>query len=145
MIDFSKVKAMTIPEGSVKEIAIDGVTVWKKYMPITITMTTNTSADTYCEVYVGETRYMEKGEDATVVVPSGTIVRCRASASNTTYGGGRIYLNDVQVTSSDKGWVEYAHVATTNLTIEVKAVSVSHAASQTRYTRYEVYITEESV
>lgn len=34
MIDFSTLKGLTIPEGNVKEIAIGGVTVWKKGAPI---------------------------------------------------------------------------------------------------------------
>ena len=82
MIDFSKVTAVTIPEGVVTQIAKDGIVLWSAIKPmVTITIDTpplmySTHNQEYARVTINGVVYngSELGEKIQVEV--GTIIEC---------------------------------------------------------------------
>ncbi len=157
MIDFTTVKSLTIPEGSVAKITdASGNVLWNsvKMATITITVTSQKYADGYHYrgwghatatidgVVYGDSSVKEP-TTYTLSVPVGTAIACKAEYYDaySEEGGGEIYLNKVLVASSDD-WTTYDYVVTGNATIALENELITYEYSYTRYGVGYVYITE---
>ena len=126
MIDFSKLKSLTIPEGVVKQITdASGRVLWSARKPVTITLTG--SANCYVD-YKG-TRYTAP---ATFEADVGDEILIETTATPT---GGVIYLNGEQVASSS-GTARYTYAVACDLNIDVQQIGSGTS------TGIRVYITE---
>ena len=91
MIDFSGVKAITIPEGSVSKITrnSDGAILWEKISMVTVTVVSMPEMMGGCNVYVGGNGLNYAGASCTV--PKGTFASIE--------GNGSLYWNNILVHS----------------------------------------------
>ena len=132
-MNFSTLKGLTIPEGSVKQIAdASGRVIWSAVKNVTITIT-------FDGTYNGDAYVTINGESyhssITLEVPAGTVILCEAFDSKKDYGA-KIFLNGTIV---DEGNLpEYNYIVPKN----VKTVNIQLKQVGTYEKRGEIYITE---
>ena len=96
MIDFSKVKSLTIPEGVVKKIIVDGVVVWEdikfRYVSLGDSIAAGHSIDSnWASDYGTGSQYGENGNASTTIVPNTYTAEIRSYVeSSGNYGAGKV-------------------------------------------------------
>lgn len=159
MIDFTKVKSISIPEGGVRKITDSaGNVLWQKGSSVA-TITINVKATPYtnygsyafgqAQATIGDITYgisERKYTSYTVEVPVGTVISCVAywDEVDDEEGGGEIYLNGVVVASGRYSKATYDYTVTGNAVILLENVAL--VSEDFMYSEYEdcgyIYITE---